>query len=102
MRDDASRSPAGCAALGPLTHRVTAIVSPPLALPAGLGMWALALPGSGLLSLFVFICGFVPIAGVFLSTIPMGFVALTEVTAPVGSVALTEAVELWALLHWGG
>jgi len=44
----------------------------------GLGMWALNLPGIGLLSLFVFICGFVPIAGVFLSTVPMGFVALTE------------------------
>lgn len=26
-----------------------------------LGMWALQIPGVGLLSLFVFICGFIPI-----------------------------------------
>ncbi|GAB4823028.1 hypothetical protein N2152v2_010074 [Parachlorella kessleri] len=43
-----------------------------------LGMWALKLPGIGLLSLFVFICGFIPIAGVIISTVPIGFVALTE------------------------
>lgn len=43
-----------------------------------LGMWALAIPGIGLLSMFVFICGFIPIAGVLISTIPIGFVALTE------------------------
>lgn len=34
--------------------------------------------GIGLLSLFVFICSFIPIAGVFISTIPIAFVALTE------------------------
>jgi predicted PurR-regulated permease PerM len=43
-----------------------------------LGMWALAIPGIGLLSLFVFICGFIPIAGVLISTVPLAFVALTE------------------------
>ncbi|KAI7837146.1 hypothetical protein COHA_009023 [Chlorella ohadii] len=43
-----------------------------------LGMWALQIPGVGLLSLFVFICGFIPIAGVIISTVPIGFVALTE------------------------
>lgn len=42
------------------------------------GMWLLAIPGIGLLSLFVFICGFIPIAGVIISTFPIGFVALTE------------------------
>ena len=42
------------------------------------GMWVLAIPGAGLLSLFVFICSFIPVAGVIISTIPMGFVALTE------------------------
>jgi predicted PurR-regulated permease PerM len=31
-----------------------------------LGMWALAIPGMGLLSLFVFICSFIPIAGALL------------------------------------
>ena len=43
-----------------------------------LGMWLLAIPGVGLLSLFVFICSFIPIAGVVISTTPIGFVALTE------------------------
>ena len=41
-------------------------------------MWALAIPGIGLLSLFVFICSFIPIAGCFISTVPIGFTALTE------------------------
>lgn len=43
-----------------------------------LGMWILQIPGMGLLSLFVFLCGFIPIAGVIISTVPIGFVALTE------------------------
>jgi len=43
-----------------------------------LGMWAMAIPGIGLLSMFVFICSFIPIAGVFVSTVPIAFVALTE------------------------
>ena len=42
------------------------------------GMWALAIPGVGLLSLFCFVCSFIPIAGVVISTTPIGFVALTE------------------------
>lgn len=42
------------------------------------GMWFLKIPGTGLLSLFVFICSFIPIAGVIISTTPIGFVALTE------------------------
>lgn len=43
-----------------------------------LGMYLLAIPGIGLQSLFVFICSFIPIAGCFISTIPIAFVALTE------------------------
>ncbi len=43
-----------------------------------LGMWILQIPGIGLLGLFVFICSFIPIAGVFISTVPIAFVALTE------------------------
>ena len=43
-----------------------------------LGMWILHIPGIGLLGLFVFICSFIPIAGVFISTAPIAFVALTE------------------------
>ena len=42
------------------------------------GMWGLAIPGLGLLSLFVFLCSFIPIAGCFISTVPIAFVALTE------------------------
>jgi predicted PurR-regulated permease PerM len=42
------------------------------------GMWVLAIPGIGLMSMFVFICSFIPIAGVIISTTPIGFVALTE------------------------
>lgn len=36
------------------------------------------IPNIAFMSLFVFICGFIPIAGVFLSTLPMAFVAVTE------------------------
>lgn len=43
-----------------------------------LGMCVLQIPGVGLLSLVVFMCGFIPIAGVIISTVPIGFVALTE------------------------
>lgn len=43
-----------------------------------LGVWLLKIPGIGLLGLFVFICSFIPIAGVFISTVPIAFVALTE------------------------
>ena len=43
-----------------------------------MGMWVLMIPGIGLLSLFVFLCSFIPIAGCFISTVPIGFVALTE------------------------
>ena len=43
-----------------------------------LGIWALQIPGLGLLSMFVFICSFIPIAGCIISTVPVGFVALTE------------------------
>eukprot|EP00892_Ulva_mutabilis_P011331 jgi/Ulvmu1/8570/UM045_0012.1 len=42
------------------------------------GMWLLGIPGLLLLSLFVFMCSFIPVAGVIISTCPIGFVALTE------------------------
>lgn len=44
----------------------------------GLGILFLRLPGVLGLSIVVFICSFVPVAGVFLSTIPIGLVALAE------------------------
>lgn len=43
-----------------------------------IGMTALGLNGIGLLSLTVFLCSFIPIAGVFISTVPMCLVALTQ------------------------
>eukprot|EP00210_Caulerpa_lentillifera_P000413 g401.t1 len=43
-----------------------------------MGLWILEIPNIGFMSLFVFICGFIPIAGVFLSTLPMAFVAVIE------------------------
>ncbi len=59
------------------THPQTQIAAVNTALTAT-GMWLLKIPGMGILSLFVFLCGFIPIAGCFISTIPIGFVALTE------------------------
>mmetsp|Transcript_43741 Transcript_43741/g.131113 ORF Transcript_43741/g.131113 Transcript_43741/m.131113 type:complete len:218 (-) Transcript_43741:167-820(-) len=42
------------------------------------GMWLLDIPSIGILSLIVFCCSFIPIAGCIISTVPIGFVALTE------------------------
>jgi len=66
------------------------------------GMWVLAIPGAGLLSLFVFICSFIPVAGVIISTIPMGFVALTEygftkLALVILMVTMVHFVEAYAL-----
>jgi predicted PurR-regulated permease PerM len=60
------------------------------------GMWALAIPGIGLLSLFVFICSFIPIAGVIISTIPVGFVALTEY----GFIKLGLVIVMVIMVHF--
>jgi len=59
------------------------------------GMAALAIPGAGLLSLFVFLCSFIPIAGVFISTAPIAFVALTEF----GFIKLALVVLMVACIH---
>lgn len=66
------------------------------------GMWVLAVPGIGLLSLFVFICSFIPVAGVIISTVPIGFVALTEygfskLALVILMVVLVHFVEAYAL-----
>ncbi|GIL91430.1 hypothetical protein Vretimale_17819 [Volvox reticuliferus] len=60
------------------------------------GMWLLAIPGIGLLSLFVFLCSFIPIMGCIISTIPIGFVALTEY----GFVKLAMVIIMVALVHF--
>ena len=61
----------------PMSQALIAMVNTAL---TALGMWVLQIPGIGLLSLFVFLCSFIPIAGCIISTVPIGFVALTEVS----------------------
>lgn len=60
------------------------------------GMWLLAIPGMGLLSLFVFLCSFIPIMGCIISTIPIGFVALTEY----GFAKLAMVIIMVTLVHF--
>jgi len=60
------------------------------------GMWALAIPGIGLLSLFVFLCSFIPIAGCIISTVPIGFVAVTEY----GFLKLGLVILMVAIVHF--
>jgi predicted PurR-regulated permease PerM len=43
-----------------------------------LGLIILKIPGTGFLSALVGVCSFIPVAGIFLSTIPMMAVALSE------------------------
>ncbi|GAQ80035.1 hypothetical protein KFL_000440360 [Klebsormidium nitens] len=68
----------------------------------GLGCLFLRLPGVLGLSIVVFICSFVPVAGVFLSTIPIGLVALAEYGAfqlllVIAMVVVTHAIEAYVL-----
>ncbi|KXZ46129.1 hypothetical protein GPECTOR_46g198 [Gonium pectorale] len=60
------------------------------------GMWLLAIPGIGLLSLFVFLCSFIPIMGCIISTVPIGFVALTEY----GFVKLAMVIVMVMMVHF--
>lgn len=61
-----------------------------------IGLLALKIPNIGLLSLFVFICGFIPVAGVFISTSPMAFIALTEY----GFLKLAGVLALVTVIHF--
>lgn len=66
------------------------------------GMWMLELPSLLFLSLIVFFCSFIPVAGVVVSTIPMSFVALSEfglgrLVAVIAMVAIIHAVEAYLL-----
>jgi len=66
------------------------------------GILFLKLPGVLGLSIVVFICSFVPVAGVFLSTVPIGLVALAEHGAwhlllVIAMVVITHAVEAYVL-----
>ena len=66
------------------------------------GMLFLQLPGVAFLSLIVFFCSFIPVAGVIISTVPIGFVALTEfgvgrLLAVIMLVIIAHAVEAYLL-----
>ena len=66
------------------------------------GMLFLQLPGVAFLSLIVFFCSFIPVAGVIISTVPIGFVALTEygvgrLLAVIALVVVAHAVEAYLL-----
>jgi len=66
------------------------------------GMLFLQLPGVAFLAAIVFFFSFIPVAGVIISTVPIGFVALTEfgfarLLAVIVMVALAHAVEAYLL-----
>ncbi len=42
------------------------------------GLWLLGVSGAAFFSVLVFVCSFIPLLGVLLSTMPMGIVALGE------------------------
>ncbi|MCB9830915.1 MAG: AI-2E family transporter [Planctomycetes bacterium] len=46
------------------------------ALLTAIGLWLLGVPNVAFLSLFVFVCGFIPVAGVFISSVPICLVGL--------------------------
>mmetsp|Transcript_3034 Transcript_3034/g.5824 ORF Transcript_3034/g.5824 Transcript_3034/m.5824 type:complete len:466 (+) Transcript_3034:302-1699(+) len=67
-----------------------------------LGIFLLRLPGLWFLSIVVLVCSFIPVAGVFLSTLPMVIVALAEdgvskAAVVVGMVLAVHALEAYVL-----
>ena len=66
------------------------------------GMVFLQLPGVAFLAALVFVFSFIPVAGVIISTVPIGFVALTEygvgrLLAVVVMVVIAHAIEAYLL-----
>lgn len=67
-----------------------------------IGMLILGIPGIGILSLIVFICSFIPVAGVFISTAPIAIIGLTSsgigtFVAVIVMVMVVHAVEAYML-----
>ncbi|MGA2654398.1 MAG: AI-2E family transporter [Gammaproteobacteria bacterium] len=60
-----------------------------------LGMTFLNIPLAELMSLFVFFCSFIPVLGVFISSIPISLVALQNH----GFILMLEAIGLITLIH---
>ena len=54
-----------------------------------IGLWLFQVPHVGFLSLLVFVCGFIPVAGVFISSVPICLVGLYE--GGLGTLALLIA-----------
>lgn len=66
------------------------------------GLLLLSIPGVGFLSLVTLLCSFIPVAGVFISTIPMFIIALSEygvakAMAVIAMVILVHLVEAYVL-----
>ena len=61
----------------------------------GVGLIVLGLPAVGFLLLLTFMCSFIPVAGVIISTVPMGLVALTEF----GLYKVVQVAILVSLIH---
>ncbi|MEE9394341.1 MAG: AI-2E family transporter [Planctomycetota bacterium] len=53
-----------------------AVIAMVNSLLTALGLWILGVPNVGILSLIVFVCGFIPVAGVFISSGPICLVGL--------------------------
>lgn len=67
-----------------------------------IGLIALGIPSVALLSLIVFVCSFIPVLGVFISTTPMVLVALntgglTLAIAIVGMITIIHIIEAYGL-----
>ncbi|EKX40194.1 hypothetical protein GUITHDRAFT_142917 [Guillardia theta CCMP2712] len=60
------------------------------------GLLLLDLPGAPFFSILVFVCSFIPLAGVILSTLPMGMVALSE-SGELFEAATVHAIEAYFL-----
>lgn len=66
------------------------------------GLLILSIPGVGFLSLVTLLCSFIPVAGVFISTLPMFFIALSEYgvaksLAVIAMVIIVHLVEAYVL-----
>ncbi|CAN8061700.1 unnamed protein product [Agarophyton chilense] len=60
------------------------------------GLLVLSIPGVGFLSVVTLVCSFIPVAGVFVSTLPMCIIALSEygVAKPVAVIVMVILVHL--------
>jgi len=55
------------------------------------GLWVLGVSGAAFFSVLVFVCSFIPLLGVLLSTMPMGIVAL-------GEFGVYKMIQVWLMV----